>query len=246
MNRPKFKNKMTHFGVAIATYQRSDGRTKELLSRALTSIAEQNYPLDKITVFLVGDKYEDQQEFSEIVKFFSERIRIQCINLPFAAERATYPKDALWSYGGVNAINRALDMASTEVTWLCHLDHDDYWTADHLSLINQAISMYDPAFVFTKSKYLNGVLPNNQDTTSIYLLRWCEPYQLIHSSVCMNIEKVPLKYRDIYKETGVVGIPADADMWQRVNEYLLSQSMKSIFVNRITCIHEEEGFERSK
>lgn len=239
-------NQKTHLGVAIATYQRRDGRTKELLTRALGSIAAQNYPKSRITVFLVGDKYEDKNEFKTIVDKFSENLRIESINLIQAVEREFYPKDALWSYGGVNAINTAIEMAKSEVDWLCHLDHDDFWEPNHLSLINEAIENYNPAFVYTKSVYLNKILPDIQDTTAKFLLNYPEPYKLIHSSVCMNITKIPLLYPDLYKETRRVGLPADAAMWISVTEHMLSKGLKSIFINRLTCVHEEEGYERNK
>ena len=53
---------MNKIGIVISTYQRPDGRTPELLSRCLNSVKDQKYQNYK--VFLIGDKYEDNDEFN--------------------------------------------------------------------------------------------------------------------------------------------------------------------------------------
>jgi hypothetical protein len=61
----------------------------------------------------------------------------------------------------------------------------------------------------------------------------------------MNFKTIPLKYRDILGETGQVGEPADADLWDRCREYILKHNLKSYVINKLTCYHEEEGYERN-
>jgi hypothetical protein len=55
------KIKPIQFAVVISTYQRPDGNTPHLLKRTLESVLNQTYQNFKI--FLIGDKYEDQEEF---------------------------------------------------------------------------------------------------------------------------------------------------------------------------------------
>jgi glycosyltransferase involved in cell wall biosynthesis len=52
-------------GVTIHTYQRADGQTPIFLAKAIQSIINQSYQDFKI--FIVGDKYEDNQEFEDII-----------------------------------------------------------------------------------------------------------------------------------------------------------------------------------
>ena len=52
-------------GIVIATYQRKDGTTPFFLQKALDSIFSQTYQNFKI--FLIGDKYEDNEEFVNII-----------------------------------------------------------------------------------------------------------------------------------------------------------------------------------
>ncbi len=56
-------------GIIISTYQRKDGKTPFYLNRTLESILSQTYKNFKI--FLIGDRYENPEEFEsylEIIK----------------------------------------------------------------------------------------------------------------------------------------------------------------------------------
>lgn len=241
------KTQPTKFAVVIPTYKRSDGKTPYFLKRALSSIENQKYNSKDIHVFIIGDKYEDEEEFKEIYDYCTSfRFNATFLNLKEAVERdANYPAMALWSYGGVNATNFGIEQAlKSGFKWICHLDHDDYWKENHLSEIDFAIKAFDPSFVYTVSTYKGSFLPI-VNTREKHLLRWPEAYKLIHSATCINFEKIELGYRDIFKETGQVGIPSDADLWNRINEYMLKNGMKSILITEQTCFHEEEGFEQN-
>jgi hypothetical protein len=60
----------------------------------------------------------------------------------------------------------------------------------------------------------------------------------------MNFKTIPLRYRDLFDETGVVGLPADAELWDRCGRCILENNLKSTLINKITCSHIEEGYER--
>jgi glycosyltransferase involved in cell wall biosynthesis len=230
--------------VAISTYYRKDGLTLKYLTRALNSVFNQTHQDFKI--YLIGDRYENEKEIKKIVSEYNNE-KLYFLNLDVAKERDFYmDKNALWSYGGVNAINVGIDISLSEGNnYICHLDHDDYWENNHLELINNCIIETGSDWICTKSNYVtNRVLPvvNDKEKYINFLPKSCS---LIHSSVCMNFKTIPLKYRDLFLETGNVGLPADADLWERCRLYILEKNLKSTLINQITCHHIEEGFEKS-
>ena len=124
-------------GISIPTYQRKDGTTPFLLSRALESVKNQSYQDYK--VFLIGDDYKDKKEFIKLASSIIPSNKIYFENLPIAIERNKYPTSSkqLWCSGGVNARNYIIDLAlSDNINYLCPLDHDDYWHPQHLEFIN--------------------------------------------------------------------------------------------------------------
>jgi glycosyltransferase involved in cell wall biosynthesis len=236
------KNKLA---IVISTYKREDGKSPFYLNRALDSIKKQTYQNFKI--FLIGDKYENPKEIEEIINNLNLN-SLYFENLPFAKEREKYTGNQLWSYGGVNAINHGIRKSLNEgFELICHLDHDDWWENNHLELINECINLTNSDWICTKSTYTNpnNVLPKmfNNELHINFLPRFAG---LIHSSVCMNFKKIPLLYRDIFDETGSVGLPSDADLWERCREFIIKNNLKSTLINKITCHHDEEGYERSK
>jgi glycosyltransferase involved in cell wall biosynthesis len=227
--------------IVIPTYYRKDGNTYQYLKRALKSIKDQTYKNYKI--YLIGDNYEHPEEVEEII----EKLNISKItfeNLSFAKERQKYTGRLLWSYGGVNAINHGISLALREnFEFICHLDHDDWWLENHLEEVYKCIIENKSDWVCTKSTFLNpySFLPRiTSDETYIPFLP--RESSLIHSSVCMNFKKIPLFYRDVYEETGKIGLPADADLWERCRIFLQDNNLKSYFINKITCRHDEEGY----
>jgi predicted O-methyltransferase YrrM len=235
------KNKI---GIVIPTYQRNDGRTLEYLTRCLDSVKNQTFKNYK--VFLIGDHYEDDKEFQDIATSIIPHDKITYHNLPYAEERSKYidNKWALWSYGGTNATNYGIKLSLDEgYEYICHLDHDDFWYTNHLSSISDVIENTMSPFIFTKSKYNTSFLPNVNSDDEILVI-YPSYGQLIHSSVCMNFKKIPLFYRDIFKETNVVGLPGDGDLWNRSSEFMIANNLISYFINKITCVHDEEGYVR--
>jgi len=230
------------FGIVIPTYYRKDNTTKFYLTRALNSIFNQTYQNFKI--YLIGDRYENEKEINEIVLSYKNK-GIYFENLKVAKERDFYTnKRAVWSYGGVNATNYGIDLSLSEGNnYICHLDHDDYWENNHLEEISNCIKITGSIWVCTKSTHFkpNCYLPKiYTDTKYVNFLPFGSG--LIHSSVCMNFKEIPLRYRDIYHETGQVGLPADADLWERTKNYLNSINKNGICINKVTCYHNEEGY----
>jgi glycosyltransferase involved in cell wall biosynthesis len=233
-----------NFAVVISTYYRKDGSTLKYLTNALDSVFSQTYKNFKI--FLIGDKYEDNDEFIKIISKYPQD-KIYYENLSYAKERDLYiNKLLIWSYGGVNAINIGIDKALLDgYEYICHLDHDDWWLTNHLEEINNCLDLTGADWVCTKSTYGSPTkfLPD-VNSNELYIPFHPKSSRLIHSSVCMNFKKIPLKYRDVYSETQQLGLPADADLWERTREFIIQNNLKSYYINKLTCRHDEEGYER--
>lgn len=239
LNKKKMK-----ISVVINTYQRKDGSTPHYLRRALDSVFNQTHQDFKI--FIIGDKYENDLEFREIFSKYDNK-KLYFENLPFAKERDVYTnKFAIWSYAGCYSYNYGIEKAIEDgFEYVCHLDHDDEWYPNHLEELVKVIKIYNPLWICTKSEYVgNRILPivHTEEEVIPFLPI---PEGLIHSSVCMNLKSIPLRYRDLYAETGKIGLPGDADMWVRVRDYLTSIKQHGLLINKITCKHKEEGYERN-
>lgn len=213
--------------IVIPTYWRPDGLTKNYLTRALDSVFAQTHRDFK--VFLIGDNYTERQEFENIVSKYKVRGR----NLRRAVEREKYTGYQLFCAGGVNATNYGIRLAINEgIDYICHLDHDDYWSEDHLQVVN-SITEKGYFMVYTRSTYLNSYLPK-YDINGEYQP---VPCGLIHSSTCVKFSETKLRFRDCFAETGEA-YPADADMWIRIT----NENRRVFYVNKLTCFHDEEGY----
>lgn len=234
---------MTKFAIIIPTYQRPDGRTPELLNRALQSILQQSY--QNFKVYLIGDKYENNKEFQKFGKDFTKE-NFYSINLPEPGERNRYEnnKRLLWFYGGIAASNYGINLALEEgLTYVCRLDHDDYWKPSHLKNFNDLINKNGADWMCTRAVNLNKILPITKESKKYISF---QPFRggLIQSATCINQKKIPLLSRDYFKETGKVGIPGDADLWERMSAYIKKNKLKSFLINDVSCIHDEEGYSK--
>lgn len=226
--------------IAISTYKRHDGKTPEYLKRALESVLNQSYQNYKI--FLIGDQYDDVEEFNSFSKIIPKN-QIYSENLSFAVERNKYKAKSrqLWCSGGVNAYNRAISLCLEQnFDFMCHLDHDDYWASDHLYKIKEVIEKHNNvACVYTCAQHINNKYLPNVPLSGNFYEHYPIPKNTIHSSVCLNHKLLPLKYRDVYAETGEI-LPADMDMWYRLKKYCEENKLKSYLVACLTCYHLNE------
>ena len=72
-------------GILIPTYYRNNGSTKDLLTRALESIKNQTH--QDYIVFLIGDKYEQANEFNELATSIIPKDKIIHENLEHAVSQ---------------------------------------------------------------------------------------------------------------------------------------------------------------
>lgn len=232
--------KDTKFAVLIPTYQRSDNRTPAYLRRALQSVFDQTY--QNFMIFVVGDKYEDDQEFETILKEFDVS-RIIYVNLYYAKERDKYSDNlqVLWNTGGVNCNNYGIDLALIhKFDYVAHLDDDDTFEPNHLANFNEAIQATGADFICSKANYVGGrILPTDQSNEKFapFLPNIC---QVIHSSICVNFRKIPIRYVNTYEMDGSL-YPADGYLMMQLRKHITENNLTSIMVNEITCNHTEEG-----
>jgi len=225
------------FAIVIATYQRADGATPELLTKTLDSVYNQIHK--EFKVFLIGDCYTNNNEFEQFSHAYFNKFELYTTNLKIAVERTKYKdnKRYKWNNGGVTACNTGVNQALNEgYTYICHLDHDDIWDKTHLILINDVIHKYKADFICTKSthKTTSRVLPNIKNKNQLYVDYIPKPEDVIHSATCYNYKTILLRLRDSEN------LPADYDLWRRMHRYISKNNLKSICINKITCSHLQE------
>lgn len=230
------------FAVIVPTYFRGPD-IFFVLKRCLDSIFSQSYKQFKI--FIIGDDFLEIDLLKNFLNDY-DNDKVEFINLPIAVERAKYlnkNKYSLWCAGGANARNFGINYALTKgYSWICAIDHDDTWREHHLEEIKKAIDMFNPDVVFTKAIWDQNLYPNLKSENKYFDL--CPiPEQIIHSSVCINFLKVPLRYTDFFEATNK-DFPSDAFMWRKMRDFYDEKKIKSVFINEITCNHLEEGYEK--
>jgi glycosyltransferase involved in cell wall biosynthesis len=222
-------------GIVISTYYRPDGKTEEFLTKTLESVKNQKHKDYK--VYLIGDKYEKEDEFEKIASSIIDPDKIYYENLSYAKERDVYPNgEKLWCSGGVNARNYGIEKCLTDgIDFICSLDHDDLFTENHLKNFSDFIenNSQDYVFLANRSNYLNKyIVPVNSKPGRFYPTA----SDLVHSSVCINFRKLPLRFRDVFAETGVV-YASDADLWTRTTEFLKTKNLMAYLLDEVTSIY---------
>lgn len=234
---------MEPLGIVISTYQRPDGKTPELLARTLNCVLNQSY--DNWKIFLIGDKYNNSNEFEQLSSLIPEN-KIISLNLPVAVERERYPNGGrnLWHSGGANATNIGIELAvNSGYHYICHLDHDEIWETNHLEVIAKGIEDTGALFLYTKGLMYNTELPqvNSQE---LYIKQRAQPARAVKSATCINYKVIPLRRKDplyYYNESD----PGDAAFLKRVNPILESNKKDSILINKVTVIHDQEGYTKT-
>jgi glycosyltransferase involved in cell wall biosynthesis len=230
--------------VVLNTYQKPNGKTPELLTRAINSIKNQTYK--NWVLILVGDNYEDKKEFDLFERLVSDKSKIMAQNLPFAPEREKYlnvNNTALWNCGGISARNYGIEIVKIlGIEYYCNLDHDDYWAADHLeNIINVIKANNKPAFIHTLSTYKQiDYFPTTYLPDGNVIEKLPVPAGLIHSSTCININQLPFRYIDCFDKFNKI-YPSDAYMWEVMSKEITDKNLKSLLIKKVTCFHETEG-----
>ena len=235
---------MKKFGIVLCTYYRKDGSTFFKISRCIESIKNQTFTDWKI--FLIGDHYENQEEFQKITSLVSSD-KITAINLDFAAERESgkFSGNSLWCSAGANASNVGIDESISQGCQIHnHIDDDDVWLPNHLETLNFGyINFPESVFIYTNASYTdrNNVTKNfPTETVGIYYDNLPpRPERLIHSSVSWKLNKIPFKHRNTIEQGRI--FPGDADMWQRINTYCRENNLKTLYIPVTTVVKFDEA-----
>jgi len=182
-----YKESTMKYGICMATYQRRNGKSPNYIIRSFNSILSQS--ASNWHLYLVGDKYEDNDEFNKIVSLFPKE-KITYINLPNAIERENVENSfELWKIAGSNAFNVANNMALKDgCDYILHYDDDDIWHPKKIQILNFICTIYTtPAFIYHYSTHVNPkVIPIEKITTlgkNTLLPRSCN---VIHSACCAH------------------------------------------------------------
>jgi hypothetical protein len=232
-------------GIVISTYQRPDGKTPDLLKRTLNSVLNQTYNNWKL--YLIGDHYINNNEFESFCSLIPKE-KLFSLNLPLSVERNRYPNGGidLWHSGGTLAQMLGTEIAVNEgYDYVCALDHDEMWDSNHLELIAQCIEDTKSLFIHTKSIHFDGsIIPSNITSNDLYIKQRALPAQSIKSASCVNFKVIPLRRKDpLYFNN--VRDAGDAYFLKQVNNLLDSNNLDSILINKVTVIHDEEGYTKT-
>lgn len=221
--------------VLIPTYRKAEGKYKDQVYRMLQSIANQTHSDYK--VFLIGDDYDDKEEFIELSKVI-ESSKIWAHNLPIAYERTRYTGKKLWVSGGVYASNFGINKALSEgFNYICHLDHDDMWKPNHLEIISNTIDETGANFISTRSGKGWPVMKSTS-----YLTKWRPlPSKVFKSTTCLNYSHFNIRFRNMIETANKV-YASDADLWGRVNQLMIKNNEWGYVINESTMSRLDSQF----
>lgn len=231
------------FAIILPTYRRKDGNTPKLLKITLDSIFAQTYKDFKI--YLIGDYYENDKEILDLISNYPPK-KIFYENLSFAKERSKYREGSreLWCSGGVNASNYAMAKATADrLQYACFIDHDDTWLPNHLQTLHKAIEQTNARWLCTKTNVNVLYFFPNVETKESMVELLPIPEGVIKSSTCFDLQVIPFRFRDVLAETGTI-YPADADLWSRMRDFMITFNLKGYYLNTLTCNYISGGIKR--
>ena len=228
--------------IIIATYNRPKGTTPFYLRRSLDCIINQiNKNWDLI---IVGDKYEPYNNLLSIIDEYKNKTdnKIICLNNLNVERDYIKTKRNLWHCAGATSINVGLKYArDNNYIYYAHLDDDDYWTNNHISLLLDTYNKYpNCVFVNTKSTHVHSYLPL-ENMNIFENNRLPIPQATIHSSFSFRIDILPFYYKTALDEFGI-NEPSDANMLQQIKTFIENNKQySSVYISELTCYHDIEG-----
>lgn len=234
---------MTKFAIVTNTYKRQDNKTPKLLERAMKSVLNQTHSEWKL--FLIGDKYEDDQEFKRLSRLIPSD-KIKSVNrLNAIVERDIYPMPSrkLWCCAGSGSTRHGIELALNEgYEFICKLDHDDWWEETHLSDFNKALEKHPELFFLaSRSTHIgkDPILPPLKHKAGIGYFP--QPKKVINSSTCIKYSETKIRSRDTFQKKGKA-IPADLDLWKRLKRFMKDNNKKGYLCDNISCHHDDQGY----
>lgn len=228
-------------GVCMATFKRKNGKTPEYLTKSLNSILSQT--ASNWHVYLVGDKYEDNDEFNKLASLIPKD-KITTFNLPVALERDNLSGNNLWKQGGANAMNNANKLALDDnCDYILHLDDDDSFHPKKIQMINYILSVFnEPSFIFHYSTHSDGsILPREVIKDIKKNIIPVTIGNIIHSSFCIHKSILSnFKYSSFIpgKTDYICG---DMEFINYLNKSLEDKKNYTIFLPFLLSYHDKEA-----
>jgi glycosyltransferase involved in cell wall biosynthesis len=237
-DHPEYRSGPTKFGICMATYQRKNGKSPMYLKRSLDAIINQT--ATNWHLYLVGDKYENNDEFLECISTFPKD-KITAVNLPSALERENIKNITdLWKVGGATAFNHAHQLAVADgCEYILHHDDDDPFHTKKIQVLNYVLTLYHtPLCMFHYSTYIGSILPRQIVSTISPLLP--SEGNVIHTSLCIHKSIASDFMYDGYSPEKTTYTCGDMQLIAYIRN-AVKDSLKSIFVPLLLCSHDIEG-----
>jgi len=229
------------FGICMATYKRKNGKSPSYLKEILTSIIQQT--ASNWHLYLVGDKYEDENEIKEILDFFPKD-KLTFTNLPYAQERDNLNDlKKLWCVGGSNASNYSYNLAVSDgCDYIIHTDDDDPMHIKKIQILNYILTIYSPVCMFHYSTYLgpNQILPKEKINKIENNNHIPKESNVIHSSLCIHKSIASVFRYDGYRKEKKIYSPNDMQLIAFIRETLKNKENYTIFIPLLLCRHDIE------
>lgn len=196
-----------NIAILVPTYQRKNGSSPHILSLMFTMLSKQIIPSNtNVTLFIIGDYYENGDEFKELCDNGSELLRNKITVVSYNCDihfRNGYfkYKENNWCMGGINAVVKGLQMIKEGgFDYYFHLDDDDYWYPEYINYVLDCIDEYpESAFTICKSVYHdNYELPKTQITDLFYNNYQIKKWDSTHSAWAINMNLIGDELLKVY------------------------------------------------
>lgn len=219
------------FAVITSTYKRKDGKAPFLIKRWIETVRAQTHKDYKM--YIIGDKYEN---FEEIEALLTPDIYFENLT-KHTPERERLKGKSLWCCAGWFASNYGIIKAMADgFDYIIYLDHDEWWSEDHLKLLNEQVPF---AFACTKATHISGILPRIDKVEPVIDFLPL-PRGIIGASVCRNMRELPLFSRP------TEDMPSDAEFWGRLRLYIEENGLRSILINKHTCFRDSQQYSKGE
>jgi predicted O-methyltransferase YrrM len=239
------------FAIVIPTYQRKNGSTPKNIKNVIDFLSKQTYQNYK--VFLIGDDYEDNDEFQELVSLFPKGTYSYNNKKSYRKDYFTLPLNR-WGIGGVMALHHGVEKAKElGYKYYLHLDDDDSWTLDKLEKHKKAIDQFPYSdFIFHASKYGKGILPREHSNIKTLEYNNLKPRgaNIVHSSNCLSLNDK--SYNLFTKFTNNIMMIAEKIKNKEIPEHqiqpfdlqlanlLTSQDLNFLYIPKVLTIKEND------
>jgi len=234
------KDKEIKFGIVMATFNRSNGKSITYLKRSLDSIMNQEYK--NWNLILVGDKFEPENLLLDLINEYNSKLDNKIIYIKNTKVERDYitDKKILWKCAGATSMNLGLEyLRNNNYKYYCHLDDDDYWSSKHLFYLSEVYNEYSNCiFANTKSTYLKQFLPK-ENMKIFENNRKPLAEKTIHSSFSFRCDIIPFYYNTSFIKKGIA-LPSDAMMLNNIKNFIEKNNYSSIYIPQLTCYHDEE------